>query len=80
MNAAELVNLAERLQSGMNSQPLTPMRVIDAGDLQTAINALRRSRESAIEECAKHLEKIGARYHDGRDLVEMLRLLKLQPI
>lgn len=30
----------------------------------------------AIEECAKHLESIGARYHGGRDLTAHLRTLR----
>lgn len=46
---SEIVKLADALQAEMNDQPLTPMRLIDAGRLQEAINTLRRSSEQAGE-------------------------------
>jgi hypothetical protein len=33
-----------------------------------------------IEECCKHLVRIGVRYHHGRDLLALLRSLKSAPV
>ena len=60
-----------------------PQPPAEKSDSQKHIVAAQPSvvacREAAIEECAKYLEKIGAKYHQYRDLPMHLRALALAP-
>jgi hypothetical protein len=40
-----------------------------------AVSQVETARTQAIEECAAHLEQLGARFHSGRDIVQRLRML-----